>query len=68
MAVLDVELVPGAGDDALDEVLLGGLGRPFGARLRRLVLDSAVPGGVAVGAVRRMEDDDVANEGSPPTV
>src|SRR4029077_15024115 len=57
----DRELVAGAGDDSLDEVLARLFHGRSGARFADLRVDSAF--GRVVSARRRMEDDDVATRG-----
>src|SRR5436190_11755950 len=67
MTVLDAERVPGPGDDPLDEVdarLVGGrlvTGRAARAARPRPRVAALAPGATAVGALRRVEDDDVAD-------
>jgi hypothetical protein len=61
MPVLDVEAVPGAGDDALDEVLLRLLVGALRARLVGLALRPAfLP---AIGTRRRVENHHVPDRG-----
>jgi len=62
MAVDDLQRVARRGDDALDEVRVGGLVDRLGTCLARgQRLDPAGLG--RIGALRRMEDDDVADLG-----